>query len=100
MLAREPSMYIFREAGKGWVVIKDEFIVVPSFLSRQKINRTNPPEGEDKCGLRNGIMVASLRWYYPDQVQRVRSALATLSATVGSPSSLVDQHTRWIFRLS
>jgi len=79
-------MYIFREAGKGWVVIKDEFIVVPSFLSRQKINRTNPPEWEDRCGLRNRIMVASLRWHYPDQVQRVRGAMATLSATVGSPS--------------
>src|SRR5437899_12537473 len=25
---------------------------------------------------------------------------ATLSATVGSPSLLVDQHTRWVFRLS
>jgi len=45
-------------------------------------------------------MVASLRWYYPDQVQRVRSAMATLSATVGSPSLFVDQLTRWVFRLS
>jgi len=35
-MPRGPSIYTFLEAGKGWVVIKDEFIVVPSFLSRQK----------------------------------------------------------------
>jgi hypothetical protein len=35
-MPRGPSRYTFLEAGKGFVVTEDEFIVVPSFLSRQK----------------------------------------------------------------
>ena len=41
-------------------------------------------------------MIASLRWYYPDQVQRVRGAVrawAALSAAVGSPSFVMPAYT-------